>query len=514
VKVELKRFVFQLCFGAAAVPAGCPVVNVVNNGLNTETFDVTLQITARYSQTITVNDLPAGTSAMVNFNTWTAPANGIYDYQATAPLAGDANPADNTLTGSFFTTDLLWQNWADIPMGSYLGSAASYRDGSGQGHIVTSGGNTTSGTYNEVYDYNANTNVWTYLTSLPAARRIHASAIVGNCLYIIGGSDGVSAYQSTVFRYDLVANLWAAMSPLPGTIGWCKAVPWGSNYIYLAGGYDGTANVLSSVYLYNISADTWTACTSMPGALFGGAFARIGNTLVWVAGADQSAISNVVYVGQIDPLNPNSITWSSRSTYPGLPNPVSAGASDLLALEARPQAGKDPVARTYPAGSMYRFDGGTWGAEGIIVAGGSPSADWIPASPSPVYYYKPATDAWTAYPNLNTPVLGAYMNSVQCTDTHWKAVVASGYDGSVSVATTQVLTEAMGAAPPAPPVVTISEFAGTVTLTWGAVAGAISYRVEGADDPYGTFTPIVTIGTTTWSGPTEGRKFYRVVAIQ
>lgn len=64
------------------------------------------------------------------------------------------------------------------------------------------------------------------------------------------------------------------------------------------------------------------------------------------------------------------------------------------------------------------------------------------------------------------------------------------------------------------PIVSISEAAGTITLTWNAVAGATSYRVEGSNDPYSGYIQVTIVTTgTTWSGPAAAMKFYRVIAL-
>lgn len=66
------------------------------------------------------------------------------------------------------------------------------------------------------------------------------------------------------------------------------------------------------------------------------------------------------------------------------------------------------------------------------------------------------------------------------------------------------------------PVVSIAYAAGSVTLTWGDVDGASSYRVETASNPYGTYTPVVpdvTEPTYVITNPTEAMKFFRVIAL-
>ncbi|MFA7026027.1 MAG: hypothetical protein WC176_09210, partial [Candidatus Cloacimonadaceae bacterium] len=65
------------------------------------------------------------------------------------------------------------------------------------------------------------------------------------------------------------------------------------------------------------------------------------------------------------------------------------------------------------------------------------------------------------------------------------------------------------------PIVTIIRNINNVELSWTAIPGASSYRIESSDDPYGTFTQVgSTTGNTTISIPaTPAKKFYRVIAL-
>ncbi|MCD8480417.1 MAG: hypothetical protein LRZ88_09480 [Candidatus Cloacimonetes bacterium] len=64
------------------------------------------------------------------------------------------------------------------------------------------------------------------------------------------------------------------------------------------------------------------------------------------------------------------------------------------------------------------------------------------------------------------------------------------------------------------PVVTIVQNGANVDLSWDAVAGATSYRVESSDDPYAGFTLVGTTGNTTYSvSASPAKKFFRVIAL-
>ena len=408
-----------------------PQATVKNFGSLSNTFSVQMTITGGYTSTRTVTALAPGATQVVTFDNWVA-ALGQYTVNVCTQLAGDGDPSNDCLTKDVGVYAGSYSVGAVYPTTTYLGSGVGYTSG-GNNYLFSLGGNTTSALGTECYKYNVNTDVWTPIASLPSGRRVFASAIVGDFIYVIGGSDMSSVYQSTVYKYDIVGDTWSTVASLPLPIAWGKAVGHG-NDIYFAGGHDGT-NVLSTVYVYDVVADTWTAATSLPGGIFGGGFSVTGNTLVYIGGADALVISDVVYVGAIDTGNPLLITWTTAaSKYPGLGKETHQRSSTSFFESVAPRKGDEKTKKgggrshqvdAYPPGVMYRFDGAPWGTDGVIVATGSPTADWVPASPSPCYVYKPATDTWIKAGDVPIPVLGASLGSVT-TATARKLIIASG----------------------------------------------------------------------------------------
>lgn len=65
------------------------------------------------------------------------------------------------------------------------------------------------------------------------------------------------------------------------------------------------------------------------------------------------------------------------------------------------------------------------------------------------------------------------------------------------------------------PIVTILHNGNNVELSWIAITGASSYRIESSDDPYGTFTQIgsTTVNTNISISATDTQKFFRVIAL-
>ncbi|HNV62681.1 MAG TPA: chitobiase/beta-hexosaminidase C-terminal domain-containing protein, partial [Candidatus Cloacimonas acidaminovorans] len=62
------------------------------------------------------------------------------------------------------------------------------------------------------------------------------------------------------------------------------------------------------------------------------------------------------------------------------------------------------------------------------------------------------------------------------------------------------------------PIVNISQVAGMINLSWNQVPGATNYRIESADDPYGTWSTVTTTPNLFYSGAAVSKKFYRVIA--
>ncbi len=389
-----------------------PLATVKNNGSNSETFNVNMTITpGSYTSTQSVTLTP-GASVQVTFGPWAA-ALGTYTINVCTQLVGDLDPSNDCKSAPVTVTNIAWTSGTGALVQSYMGTGVGYTSPTNMGYLFTIGGNTTSTLNNELSIYDVVNNTWAAGASLPVARGVAASAVVGNKVYHIGGSDGV-VYQPECYVYDIATNVWSAIAPLPQALAWMKAVGYGTNYIYTVGGVDAASTVISTVYLYDIAANTWTTATSIPTPVFGGAFslATGTRTLVYVGGADLSVITSTTYRGEIDPVNPATIVWTTGTAYPG--------------------------------GTMYRFDAAPWCAGKVIMGGGSPSSAWTPATPNPSYVYTPATDTWNAMPNVPTAVLGAYTGSVLLAGGQMKFILASGYTGSATTASTQILSDVCG----------------------------------------------------------------------
>jgi hypothetical protein len=429
------------------LPTGsfAPQARVQNFGSVTNTFNVQMTITGGYSSTKTVTNLAPNASQVVTFDSWNA-TGGSYTVNVCTQLGTDLNTSNDCLPKNVTVID-GWTHNSVYPTTTYLGSGVA-----GNGFLYSVGGNTTSALGTECYKYNVATNTWTQIASLPQGRRVLATAMVGNFIYAVGGSDMTSVYRASVYRYDITGDSWSLVDSLPSAVAWGKAVGY-NNRIYFAGGVGSTGTIVSSVYVYDVSANTWTSATSMPGEKFGGAFSISGNKLIYVAGADDDGISSTVYVGTIDAGNPLNISWTTAlNKFPGVDAQLSnTNQNSIFDLyEGQTKVKRNNLLPTdalpYPAGAMYRFDGAPWGSDGIIVAGGSPTSAFTPATPNPCYVYKPGTDSWVQQGEVPTAVLGSALGSVN-SGSVWKLIVASGLSSTVVSNATQVFTADLGGAP-------------------------------------------------------------------
>jgi N-acetylneuraminic acid mutarotase len=316
-----------------------------------------------------------------------------------------------TLVKPFTVTADGWAPGANISSGSYLGSGVGYtRPGNDTTFLFACGGNAPNLT--ALYKYNVMTNAWTTCAPMTAGRVVLATAIVGDTLYAIAGSDG-NSYSNTLFKYNINSNSWSTGTPLPTSLlAWCKAATYQDSLVYVAAGTDGT-NYFTTVYLYNAISGTWRTASPLPIGCFGGGFAVGGDYLVYVGGIQGTAPGSATYKGAISQTDRSQITWTTGAAYPG--------------------------------GTMWKTDAATWWSNSIIITTGTVGTTsttwWTPKNPNPCYTYNPATNTWEAKANLTTPVLGSYLGSVQVGPQTRKLIVASGYNGSSAVTNTQVYTE-------------------------------------------------------------------------
>ena len=148
-------------------------------------------------------------------------------------------------------------------------SEAAYGDTTHAGFVYVIGGGSSEGVLSDVHRYDPVTDAWTDLASMPTARAGAVAAAVDNNIFVIGGRLSAAGpcsggYLGTVEKYDIDANTWTTLAPLPSARSDLAAVAHGGK-IYVFGGCGGAGNSTSEVLKYNPETDTWTSgLASMP----------------------------------------------------------------------------------------------------------------------------------------------------------------------------------------------------------------------------------------------------------
>jgi N-acetylneuraminic acid mutarotase len=90
---------------------------------------------------------------------------------------------------------------------------------------------------------------------MPAARNLAGACILAGSIYVFGG--GGIGVVSTTYRFDIEANEWATLAPMPEAK-FRSSVCEVDGLIYVMGGEGGRQGNLNSVYRFNPVANSWS----------------------------------------------------------------------------------------------------------------------------------------------------------------------------------------------------------------------------------------------------------------
>ena len=385
-----------------------PTATYRNFGTNEDTFDVYYEIDSAgvniYNETANLI-VPATTDTTISFASWTCGSGTgtTYDITAYTVLAGDVNPANDTLTQQTVVNPTFWEILPDIPVATSGHSESTVHDG----YYLVTGFHTTTSYLPTIYEYDIANATWGTVTDNPYGCGAYGMAygVLGNH-YRICGTDGWPTGLTRVDIYDPVADTWSAGAAAPMANMDQIGGVYNDSLIFMFGGgnWGGQVNPHTNVYFYDVYSDAWTTATNFTGqgrgCLAGGV---VGDYAIVACGYDGSNYLDSYIVGNIDPANPANITWGTATTIPG-------GFDGRY----RVSSGVD-----YPATQAQEF----WVTCGQGTV--NPQCDDI-------WSYEPIGDVWT---NWNMPKNQAVgnVNSVAITTTALDDIgvyVVGGYTGS------------------------------------------------------------------------------------
>jgi hypothetical protein len=348
-----------------------PSARYRNFGTSAETFAAHFEIdsagTTIYTQTVNVTRQP-GTDTVLTFPSWTAAtgAGVVYDVTAYTVLAGDQNPANDTVTSQCTTVGVYWEILsATLPVGSSGHSMCTAHDGTTMVMGLHPSGVWEDTTY--IYDIASNT--WLGGPNNPYGAGTYGTVDFVNGRYFrIGGYNG-STGLNRVDIYD-PATGWSAGATAPVTKCDHMTGVYKDSLIYTLGNGNWFYNAPSTeVGIYDTYNNVWVSGTAIPGTGRGCNAAGIVDSFAVIACGYMASGSyaNDYAVGIINSANPTVITWGALTAIPGAP-----------AARYRVPSGTDIL-----NGEVYFTCGQTSGGAG-----------------TDIWSYDPYTNTWT---NWNTP---------------------------------------------------------------------------------------------------------------
>ena len=258
-------------------------------------------------------------------------------------------------------------------------------------------------------------NFWTDRAPLPSARQRPAAASVSGTLYVMGGLNGSSVAQRSVFAYSPSANSWTTKAMLPAArYGTGAAVI--SGRIYVAGGLDPSDNPTRTLYAYNPGTNTWATRATLPAASGCGGSAVIGGKLYTFSGCTLLSTGVKISAGLLHRYDPSTNTWTRLASAPEAHFSPVVGALNGRLYVAGGNNGSgattsrldmyDPATNTWTTMSPMptaRVSATGMAAGGFLyVIGGRTGTNYLSSSIA----YNPLTDAWTVRAPLPTARAG------------------------------------------------------------------------------------------------------------
>ncbi|MBK8567754.1 MAG: T9SS type A sorting domain-containing protein [Saprospiraceae bacterium] len=181
-----------------------------------------------------------------------------------------------------------------------------------------------SGIHLKAWRYDLEANAWSGLPPVPDpdGGKIAASpSFLKGKIYVVGGyhvaQNGTEASSNRVHVFDPVANAWQPdAAPLPVAIDDQVQATWRDSLLYVVTGWSNTTN-MANVQVFNPIANTWAAGTPVPNntdfKVFGANGVIIGDTIFYAGGArtgNNFPPTSFFRKGVINPDNPLDITWT------------------------------------------------------------------------------------------------------------------------------------------------------------------------------------------------------------
>ena len=112
------------------------------------------------------------------------------------------------------------------------------------------------------------------LAEIPTAHFYHSTALLDGHVYIAGGYNKNGTPTPAVERYDVKANTWTKLAPLPRPLT-CLGLAAANGSLYAVGGAEQDSLALAEMQRYEIGTDTWTSLAPMATSRYGHGVAEV-----------------------------------------------------------------------------------------------------------------------------------------------------------------------------------------------------------------------------------------------
>jgi N-acetylneuraminic acid mutarotase len=162
----------------------------------------------------------------------------------------------------------------------------------------------------EVWRYSVKTEAWTALAPMRIARGSPAAAVIGDKIYVAGGSKddqgAVTGALSSVEVYDIATGAWSSAPDMPTPRHHHGAASLGGR-LFVVGGRNDDDLSLDVVEQFDPANGRWTRLPSLPAGAGGVAVVAAGDRIVAVGGGDDDELWLTPAAWAYDPA---SATWT------------------------------------------------------------------------------------------------------------------------------------------------------------------------------------------------------------
>jgi N-acetylneuraminic acid mutarotase len=221
--------------------------------------------------------------------------------------------------GAEFGSTITWSTVAAAPVGRTEAQGITV-----DGKLYLLGGFQGSpfGPTDSAHAYDAATNTWATLASMPM-RLSHAGvAAVNRDIYVAGGYFGSSSTNfgaqtfatTAVWKYNIDTNVWSAMPSLPAARG-SGALTARGRFLHFYGGADISRNDKGEHWILNLDSGGWVAAAAMPNPRSHMGYAEIAGK-VCAIGGQHDVDANLVTQNTVNCYNPATNTWATLAPIP------------------------------------------------------------------------------------------------------------------------------------------------------------------------------------------------------